>query len=93
MFNISAINAIQTRMDVNAYNTANSMTPNFRPQQVQMSEQAGGVAATVTRLESTNNDIAHNMIDDTISLRLYQANAKIIQTQDSMIGSLLNITA
>lgn len=94
MFNISGLNAMQTRIDVNAYNTSNSMTSSFRPQTVTLSDTStGGVTASVQRSESNSNDMAGNMIDDTVSLRTYQANAKMIQTQDQMIGTLLNITA
>ncbi|UQZ87766.1 hypothetical protein C4J81_00450 [Deltaproteobacteria bacterium Smac51] len=44
-------------------------------------------------VETSNTDVAREMVNLTIDSRTYKANAKTIQTADSMLGTVINMIA
>jgi flagellar basal body rod protein FlgG len=108
---LSALNAIQTRTNSTANNTANVNTDGFKKTRVTLVEGAvqGGVEANVqkvetpgpmvyeptsggdTLVEKSNVDLTEELPTMLIDRRAYQANIKTIQTQDEMLGNLLDI--
>jgi flagellar hook protein FlgE len=44
-------------------------------------------------LETSNTDVANEMVGLIVTSRAYQANAKVIPTVDSMLGTIINIRA
>lgn len=114
---LSALNAMQTKMDIIANNIANAQTPHFQEQSVQLAEvQGGGVTvksitpsnninnkninsintpsasgSNTSLLENNNVNLTEQLVDLKQTELTYMANAKVIKTQDRMLGSLLNI--
>ena len=109
---LSALNAIQTKTNSIADNTANVDTDGFKRTKVTLQEgqpQGSGVSAYVQRIETpgskvyeqtpkgetlvekSNVDLTEELPRMLLSRRNFQANIKAIQTQDEMLGSLLDI--
>ena len=109
---LSALNAIQTKTNSIADNTANVNTDGFKKTKVTLREgrpQGTGVQAYVQRIETpgpkvyeqtskgdtlvekSNVDLTEELPQMLLSRRNLQANIKAIQTQDAMLGSLLDI--
>jgi flagellar hook protein FlgE len=44
-------------------------------------------------LETSNTDVANEMVGLIVTSRAYQANAKVIPTADAMLGTIINIRA
>jgi flagellar hook protein FlgE len=44
-------------------------------------------------LETSNTDVANEMVGLIVTSRAYQANAKVIPTADEMLGTIINIRA
>ncbi|MGE4159492.1 MAG: flagellar basal body rod protein FlgC [Planctomycetota bacterium] len=106
---VSGLMTQQTRLDVHAHNIANANTPGFKASRLSQSEVAGGgtQVASITRdaspgpledvdgayEESSNTDLASEMVGLITAQRGFEANLPVIRTQDKMIGSLLDILA
>ncbi len=108
---LSALQAIQTKTQSNAHNTANVNTDGFKKSRVTLHEgsNSGVVVANISRVETpgplvyeqtnegstlvekSNVDLAEEIPQMLINRRTYQANIKMIQTQDEMLGTLLDI--
>ncbi len=107
---LSALMAIQTRVQSTANNTANVNTEGFKKTRVTFSEGAGQtVSANVQTVntpgplvseptqngealvEQSNVDLAEELPTMMIDRRAFEANIKMVQTQDEMLGSLLDI--
>ncbi|OHB24584.1 MAG: hypothetical protein A2X84_05860 [Desulfuromonadaceae bacterium GWC2_58_13] len=103
---IMGLKAMETRMSATANNLANVNTDGYKKDRVTLSEnQHGGVNATAAKVntpgatvedqgttrELSNVDIAEE-ITDTIPTRAgYSANLKMLQAQDELTGTLLDI--
>lgn len=94
---LSGMRAAQTRLDSSAHNVANVQTPGFRRQQVAQSERAagGGVDAQVQQARQPGGpdgfaDLAGDLVEQRISLYSFAANLRTVQTQDDMLGNLLD---
>lgn len=91
---VSGAHAASTRMDVAAHNVANAQTPNFHRQVVhQQSQETAGVVTSVGKAEEIGADLAAELIAQIAASYAYKANLKTIQTQDQMMGSLLDLKA
>jgi flagellar hook protein FlgE len=91
---LSGMNAAQLRLGSSAHNIANALTPGFRRQLVvQQSVPEGGVQASVTRAALEGPALADDLVAQMSAGYLFIANLKAIQTQDRLMGSLLDIRA
>jgi len=99
---LSGMRAAQLRLDVSAHNVANVQTPGFQRQQVSQTAQpaSGGVRAQVSQEPSSFaqgngglNRLADDIVEQRTSLYSFAANLRTVQTQDVMLGSLLDVQA
>jgi flagellar hook protein FlgE len=91
---VSGVHAASTRLDVAAHNIANAQTPDFQRQVVhQASQETAGVVTSVGKSEEIGPDLAADLVEQMAASYAYKANLKTIQTQDQMMGSLLDIKA
>lgn len=95
----SGMRAAQVRLDTSAHNVANVQTPGFQRQQVQQTTQpAGGVSTQLARepaslVQDGFNRLAQDMVEQRVSLYSFTANLRTVQTQDAMLGTLLDLRA
>lgn len=96
---LSGLRAAQTRLDTTAHNVANAQTPGFRRHTVQQTAvpDAGGVQTQVVREDTEQaGDLGHlaeDLVEQRSALYSFAANLKTIQTEDRMLGSLLDAQA
>lgn len=96
---LSGLRAAQTRLDAAAHNLANAQTPGFKRQVVQQTAvpDAGGVQAQVLREDVEQAGSLDHLAEDLIGQRQafysFATNLKTIETEDRMLGSLLDIQA
>lgn len=79
---------------------ANSQTPGFRRQVVEQTAmpETGGVQTQVRREDAPQAGgdlarLAEDLVEQRAALHSYAANLKTIQTEDRMLGSLLDTQA
>ena len=98
----SGMRAAQAQLDTSAHNVANMQTPGFQRQQVQQTSQpaAGGVSVQVGREPASSaqgrdgfDRLAEDMVEQRSSLYSFTANLRTVQTQDTMLGTLLDVRA
>jgi flagellar hook protein FlgE len=90
----SGVQAASTRIDVAAHNVANAQTPGFHRQKVhQRSQEMAGVVSSVGQAQEVGPDLAADLVEQKSASYQYKANLKTIQTQDQMMGSLLDLKA
>lgn len=90
----SGMQVSRLQMDTAAHNVANNLTPGFRRQTINQSEQAGGgVTATLDRMPEKGADLAGDMVGQKMASYVFVANLRTIQTEQKMVGSLLDATA
>ena len=97
----SGVRAAQAQLDTSAHNVANAQTPGFQRQQVQQTSQpAGGVGVQVGRESASSaagsngfDRLAQDMVQQRTSLYSFTANLRTVQTQDRMLGTLLDVRA
>ncbi|HOE78670.1 MAG TPA: flagellar basal body rod C-terminal domain-containing protein [Smithellaceae bacterium] len=110
-FNIalSALRALDIKMDVNAHNIANVNTDGFKRSRAHMlEEEQGGIRVTIEpmnepglvygtnektgqELESSNVNLAHELVDQMIIRYAFEANVLSIKTADKMQQTLLDL--
>ncbi len=107
---LSALQAIQTKAQSSASNTANINTDGYKKTKVTLHEgEPQGVTTHIQRIETpgplvyeqtpegttlvekSNVDITEEIPQMMINKRVYQANLKTIQTENEMLGMLLDI--
>ncbi len=101
----SGLKAASTRAANSAHNVANSNTDGFDPGRVLAEDvEPGGVRTRVEKtdqphavydrdgqtVEASNTDIAAEMVEQLQAGHAFKANIRMIQTVDSMLGSLLD---
>ena len=91
----SGLQAAQMRLDASAHNTANMGTPGFRRLRTEQTEVAGqgGVATSVQRVPQEGVALEQEVVDQMTATYAFKANLKILQTEDRMLGALLNVRA
>ena len=91
---MSGLRTAQAGLEVSAGNVANALTPGYRRQMLVPAEQAGGgVQATVRRVPGEGSDLASDIVDTRLATYSFQANLKVLQTADRLLGSLLDTFA
>jgi flagellar hook protein FlgE len=91
---LSGLNAARTRLDVASHNIANAQTPGFTRQTVtQQAQQSGGVEAEVTQAAVPGADLATDLVNQMAASYAFKANLKTIETEQRMMGSLLDLRA
>ena len=91
---VSGMNAAMLRMDVAANNVANSQTDGYRRQFVaQQAQPDGGVLADVGELQQPGENLADDIVQQMIASFSFKANVRSFQAEQSMLGSLLDLTA
>lgn len=97
---LSGLRSAQLSLDVSAHNIANANTAGFQPQSVQHLESAsGGVTSAIasTQVAGQNNESGTDLASETVNSLVYKhqfgLNAKVIQTADQNLGTLINIKA
>ncbi len=94
--NVSSLQANQTFMNNNAHNVANVNTDGFVPTKTNISDAGGSIQAK-SSLSSDNGsatsqtDLNKEITDQVVIENVNEVNIKAIQTQDQMLGSLLDI--
>ena len=94
--NVSSIQANQTFMNNNANNIANVNSDGFVPTQTTISDAGGSVQAnsslaTDNGSEKSQTNLTKELTDQIVIENVNEVNVKAIQTQDKMLGSLLDI--
>jgi flagellar hook-associated protein FlgK len=99
---LSGMRAAQLRLDASAHNVSNVQTPGFQRQQVSQTAQpaTGGVSAQVGQEPASVaqdadgfNRLAQDMVEQRMILYSFTANLRTVQTQDAMLGALLDVQA
>jgi flagellar hook protein FlgE len=92
---LSGIDAASARIAVSAHNIANLTTESFHPQRVvQRTRDGGGVDFSVqTSPEPREVDLAREFVDQIGAKVQFQASLRVIGTDLSMKGSLLDLFA
>lgn len=99
---LSGMRAAQRQLDTSAHNIANAQTPHFQRQVVHQTAQpgSGGVQVQIGReaeaAAAQGGDLAH-LAEDLLAQRMsanhFAASLRTVQTQDRMLGSLLDTEA
>lgn len=91
---LSGVQAASTRLDVAANNIANVQTEKFQRQVVnQQSQESGGVTTSVAQAQEIGPDLAKDLIEQKMASNTYRVNLRTIQTDQQMLGNLLDIKA
>jgi flagellar basal body rod protein FlgC len=90
----SGMNAAMLRLGASAHNVANMMTPEFHSQQVvQATQPGGGVTASLTQAGDTGTDLAGEVVQQMTAVYAFKSNLRMIQIEQDMLGSLLDVRA
>jgi|SRR5687768_16478578 flagellar hook protein FlgE len=90
----SGMNAAQLRLNAAGHNIANLQTPGFRRELVVSEAQAGGgVTASVAQATVVGESLADDLVQTMVAAYSFKANLKTLQTQYSLLGSLLDLKA
>ncbi|MGS5087927.1 flagellar basal body protein [Hydrogenophaga sp. A37] len=98
---LSGMRAAQLRLDTSAHNVANAQTPGFQRQGVTQTARPGlgGVDAQVNQDAagtSAGGDFGHlaeDMVAQRMSVYSFAANLRTVETEDRVLGTLLDTRA
>lgn len=95
---LSGMRAAQLRLDSHAHNVANAQTPDFRSQVTVRTARpdSGGVDAQIGRKAGVSppmDRLADDLVGERQSLYSFAANLRTVQTEDRMLGALLDVRA
>ncbi len=90
--NSTAMMAMSNWMNNSANNVANVSTDNYKATQTTITDQNNAVVANSSQTQNST-DLATEITDQTVLSKGFEANTKPIQTQDEMLGSLLDMKA
>lgn len=99
---LSGMRAAQLRLDSSAHNVANLQTPDFRRQVVTQTAMPGqgGVQAQVGHEASGAqagsggfDRLAEDLVEQRLAVYSFEASLRSLQTQDRMLGALLDVRA
>jgi flagellar hook protein FlgE len=91
---VSGVQAASTRLNVAANNIANAQTAGYRREVVhQQSQETAGVVTSVGKADEVGVDLAAELVEEMSASYQYKANLRSIQTQDQLMGSLLDLKA
>jgi len=86
--NISALQAHQQLMDINANNVANINTENFEATNANIVDKLD-----ISTSKSENNDLSSQLTDQIVIQDGFKAQIPAIKTEDEMLSTLLDIKA
>lgn len=104
---ISGLQAYDRALASSAHNIANASTANFKPETAQFSEAANGgvivnisqaaqqlanTSGTSTVNEPSETDLANEIVNTLQYKAGFQVSAKIVQTNNEILDTLLNLT-
>ena len=99
---LSGMRAAQMQLDTSAHNVANAQTPGFQRQAVALTAQAGsgGVTAQTVQEPSASAErgadfgrLAEDVVTQRMSVYSFAANLRSMETEDRMLGALLDTRA
>ncbi len=95
---LSGMRAAQLQLDSHAHNVANVQTPDFRRHVTIQTARpdAGGVDTQITRetgVSAPFDRLADDLVGQRMSLYSFAANLRTVQTEDRMLGTLLDTKA
>ena len=91
---LSGMNAASLRLDTSANNVANSLTPGYQRQAtLQQAVPGGGVVATVRQADAESGSMAEDLVTQIDASVQFKANLKVLQTQNRLLGTLLDLRA
>lgn len=89
---LSGLSAASRVVEVTAHNLANAQTPNYRRQFVQQqTAPGGGVTTSVATAPGEGEDLATDLVQQRAASYQFQANLKTLQTEQTMLGRLLDV--
>lgn len=96
----SGMNVADFNLSSTSHNLANASTDNFHAQRVVNAENrgvnetgAGSHVASLNRVEQTGIDYSQELTSLKENSTLYRANAKVMETENKTMGSLLDTMA
>lgn len=93
----SGLNAAQQRLDVAAHNIANMNTENFRALEVvQQTQEGGGVSTSVMQLpaaQPAGDTLSNDFVQQMVASYAFKANVLTIQTEQKMLGTVIDTEA
>lgn len=95
---LSGMRAAQRQLDSHAHNVANVQTPEFRRQVTTQTARpgSGGVDTQTARepgVSAPFDRLADDLVGQRMSLYSFAANLRTVQTEDRMLGTLLDTRA
>lgn len=88
---LSGMNAAQTQLQTAAHNIANTMTKDFKRQDVvQQSEPNGGVSTNVVTAADQQQSLETDVVQQLQAKNAFLANLTVFRTSNQMMGALLN---
>jgi len=95
---LSGMRAAQRQLDSHAHNVANVQTPDFRRQVTTQTarRETGGVDTQTARepgVSAPFDRLADDLVSQRMSLYSFAANLRTVQTEDRMLGTLLDTKA
>lgn len=90
---LSGVRAAAAELKTAATNTANANTPGFKEEEVTRAADANGGVIIDIRQTDQEVDLAEQSVKATIASYDYQANLKVLQKQQELDKSLLDIQA
>lgn len=95
---LSGMRAAQLKLDSHAHNVANVQTPDFKRQVTTQTARpdSGGVDAQIGRetgVSAPFDRLAEDLVGQRLSLYSFAANLRTVQTEDRMLGALLDAKA
>ncbi len=95
---LSGMRAAQLKLDSHAHNVANVQTPDFRRQVTVQTARpdSGGVDTQIgreTEVSAPFDRLAEDLVGQRVSLYSFAANLRAVQTEDRMLGTLLDTRA
>jgi flagellar hook-associated protein FlgK len=91
---LSGMDAAMRQLGASAHNIANAQTPGFRRQIVlQQTQGEGGVGTSLTQAAQPGERLAEDLVQQMSASYSFKANLRVVQTQDQLLGSLLDIRA
>jgi len=87
----TGLNVAQQRLDASAHNVANLQTPGFHRQQVRQQAVAPqGVQADTLKAPHAGAALADDLVNQMSAAYSFEANLKVIRTEQRMLGRLLD---
>lgn len=89
---LSGLEASQSALDAAASNVANLETPRYRRQMTVQSElPAGGTTSTIRTASAPGSDLPADIVGELQAGIDFAANMLVFRTEESMLGSLIDI--